>query len=97
MEETIILWGKKGVHPFAYDYVATYFNVVPLEVRKEIQVLEIQIVGVHPYHSNFELIGKDVKWVPACGKFKSRRLHFLNSLVLYQQMSTLLQLVFKDK
>lgn len=32
--------GHKKVHPFAYDSMATTFDFVPLEVRKEILFLE---------------------------------------------------------
>ena len=43
--------------------MATFFNVVPLEVRKEISLLESKEVEGLPYHLDFEVMGKDLKWI----------------------------------
>lgn len=57
MEEATFLWGETSrgkislgqerFRPFAYDYVATLFNVFPPKVRKEIQVLKSRDEGGH--------------------------------------------------
>lgn len=53
--------GHKRVLPFSYDIVASSFDVFPLEVRREILVLENKEAGDHPYFSYSELVGEDVK------------------------------------
>jgi len=85
----------KCIHSFTYDLVETFFNVIPLEVKKEILLLELESIE-HPYHSDSNIVGEDITKVPVLGRFRKLRLHFLNFLALHQQMDTLLHLIFKD-
>jgi len=53
--------------------------------------------GDSPHHYDYRLVGEHMKWVPNSGILYKRKLHFMNSLALHQQMATLLHLIFKDK
>lgn len=86
----------KCIRSFAYDSVETFFNVIPLEVRKEILLLELESIE-HTYHSDSNIVGEDTTRVHVPGRFRKLRLHILNFLALHQQMDTLLHLIFKDK
>lgn len=86
----------KCIRSFAYDSVETHFNVIPLEVRKEILLLELESIE-HPYHSDSNIADEDITRVPIPGRFRKLRFHFLSFLALHQQMDTLLHLIFRDK
>jgi len=75
--------GYKRIRPFTYDSIATFFDDVPVEVRKETLLLESKEVGDRPYLSDFEVVGEDMKWVPDPRRFRKRPLYFLNSLDLH--------------
>jgi len=70
--------------------------VIPLEVRKEILLLELESIE-HTYHSDSNIVREDINRVPVPGRFRKLRLHFLNFLALHQQMDTLLHLIFRNK
>lgn len=84
------------MHSFAYDFVATAFDSIPLEVWKEILFLGNKEVGDCHFYSDSELVGEDAKWLQNLGRLRKRRLHFMSSLALNQQ-TTFLPLLFKDK
>ena len=69
--------------------MATFFDVVPLEVRKEILLLESKELEGLPYHSYFEVMGEDLKWKQDPGKPQKKQLFYHNSLALHQQLATL--------
>ena len=69
--------------------MATFFDVVPLEVRKEILLLESKKLEGLPYHSNFEVMGKDLKWIQDLGIPRKKQIFYHNSLALHQQLGTL--------
>ena len=69
--------------------MATFFDVVPLEVRKEILLLESKEVEGLPYHSDFEVMGEDLKWIQDPTKPWKKQLFYHNSLALHQQLDTL--------
>ena len=52
--------------------MAKFFGSNPLEVRKEILHLESKEFGDHKYHSNSEIGGSNLKWVPDLGMFSKR-------------------------
>lgn len=89
--------GVKRSRCFAFDTVGTFFDFVPLDVRKEIPVLESQESGDRPYHYDPQIIGDGLKCVPNCvqtwvylGREDSISLH---SLSMHQKMNTLLHLI----
>lgn len=77
--------------------MADLFDAVTLEVRKEILHLEAREFGDIKYHSDSEIGGNALKWIPNPGKFKKKRPHFLHSKTLHRQMETLLNLGIQDK
>lgn len=74
--------GYKNIHHFSYDTIGTLFYVVPLEVRKEILLLESKESSDHLYHSDSDIVGKNMTKILDPGRFKKRMIHFLNSLAL---------------
>jgi len=84
-------------HLFSSNLVATLFNLVPMEIRKEIWYLESREFGDKPYFSDSEVGVQHIKWIPNLGKLKRRKLHFLHSIVVHQQLDTLFHLVLWDK
>lgn len=70
--------------------------MIPLEVRKEILLLELESIE-HPYHLDSNTADEDITRVPIPGRFRKLRFHFLSFLALHQQMDTLLHLIFRDK
>lgn len=87
----------KRVHPFPYDIVPSTFDIVCLENKGEILALKNMEAGDHLYFLDSEIMGEDAKWLETLGIFWRKRLYFLSSLTLNQQMTTLLCLIFKDK
>jgi len=87
----------KRCWPFSFDLVAPLFDFAPLEVRREISLLELKESGDPSYHSNTKVVCEGLKCVIDPGIFQKMRLHFLHSLSLHQQIYTLLCSVFKDK
>lgn len=88
--------GNESGQPFTFDYVATLFDYIPFKPRRDIFLLESKEARDKLYQSKSKLGYHDVKWDPKHRRFRKRRLNFLNSMVLHQQMATLLCLVFKD-
>lgn len=66
------------------------FDVVPLEVRRKTLVLESKEAGDHPSFLDSELVSEKDKWFFDPGRFRLRRWHFLSSLAINQQLTTLL-------
>jgi len=52
--------------------VANFFDLAPLEGRKEILHLEVKDFGDHKYHYDLEIGGNILKWVPDPWKFRER-------------------------
>jgi len=77
--------------------MANFISSAPLEVRKEILHLEAKEFGDHKYHSDLEIGGSSLKWVPDPWKFRKRRLHFLHAIKLHCQMEMLLNMVICGK
>jgi len=82
---------------FGWESVANLFYEAPLEVRKEILNLEEREFGNRIYHSNSEIGGSSLKWVPNPKKFRTRRLHYLHSITLHLHIETLLSIIIRDK
>lgn len=68
----------KSTRPFAFDYVSTFFDFVPLEVRREMFLLEAKVSGECPYHldSELQLSLFNLKRIPDPCRFHKKRLHF---------------------
>lgn len=49
------------------------------------------------YFSDSEVGIEDLKWIPDPRKFRKRRLYFLHSLAIHQQMDILFRLILHDK
>lgn len=77
--------------------MANFFEVAPLEVRKEILHLEAKEFGDHVYFSDLKIRGSSLKWVPDPGNFSKRRIHFLHSISFHRHLETLLSMVIWDK
>lgn len=82
---------------FGWESISNFFDVTPLEVHKEILQLEAKEFGDKDYLSDKNIGGSSLKWILDLGKFHSRRIHFLHSIIHFCQMETLLSMVISNK
>ena len=75
--------GRQRAKFFSHDSTTTYFNVIPPEMRKEIQKLETQIGIKHQSHSDLELMEDISNWVPSPDHTRGRKKQYLISIALH--------------